>query len=395
MSKKSIVVLGAGIAGMTAAYYAAIKGYRVTIIDEERYPGMRCSYANGGQVSVSNSEVWTTYNNIIKGFKWLLKKDAPLLIRPSLNLDKAIWLSKFLYHTVKGDYYKNTARTIRMGLEARKCYEEIVGHTGITFDQSMSGILHIYKNKKYYQAAIKATELYTSEGCEWTILNDTEVYNYEPSLKKMVDIVGGVWTKDDWTGDIHKFCVNLASFLEKQYDVRYTCNYKVNEISELRLYDYIIIANGVGAKKIAKTIGDHIPVYPVKGYSLTVPASDANAYQSMPKVSLLDDEAKIVTSLLGQRLRVAGTAEFAGENYDITRDRIVPLLKWLGNNFPDINVNEYSSWACLRPMTPNMMPITTRSKKQNNVFYHTGHGHLGWTLAPYTAKVLINSIEQT
>ena len=126
MAKQTIGIVGAGIAGITAAYYAAKEGFDVTVLEQENYPAMRCSYANGGQISVSNSEVWTTWANVYKGIKWMFKKDAPLLIRPSLDLDKAIWLAKFLYHTASNDYLKNTAKTIRMGLEARKLYKEIL-----------------------------------------------------------------------------------------------------------------------------------------------------------------------------------------------------------------------------------------------------------------------------
>ena len=150
-------------------------------------------------------------------------------------------------------------------------------------------------------------------------------------------------------------------------------------------YDKIVVASGVGSVKLSRSIGDRLPIYPVKGYSITINNVDP---MYLPKTSLLDDQAKIVTSSLGNRFRVAGTAELAGENYDIIHDRIKPLLNWVHTNFPDINTHDYSSWACLRPMTPNMMPIVKQSKKYHKVYYHTGHGHLGWTLAPATALQL-------
>ena len=174
--------------------------------------------------------------------------------------------------------------------------------------------------------------------------------------------------------------------------IRFVYNYKLKHINELRQYNKVIIANGIGATKVAKTIGDKLNVYPVKGYSITIPIKNETSYNSAPKTSLLDEESKVVTSLLGNRLRIAGTAEFDGENYDIRNDRIKPLLNWVHKNFPNVVCDEYSSWACLRPMTPNMMPVYTRSKHKENVYYHVGHGHLGWTLAPYTAKLLIEEI---
>ena len=154
-------------------------------------------------------------------------------------------------------------------------------------------------------------------------------------------------------------------------------------------YDKIVVANGIGAIKLSKYVGDNLPIYPVKGYSITINNVSPNL---LPKVSLLDDQAKIVTSTLGNRLRVAGTAEFDDENYDIRRDRIEPLLQWVKTNLPSVSTKDYSSWACLRPMTPNMLPIVRQSKKNEKVFYHVGHGHLGWTLSPATAKQLCNLI---
>lgn len=395
MTNKTICVVGAGIAGLTVAYYAVKKGYKVTVIDEEHYPAMRCSYANGGQISVSNSEVWNTWANIGKGIKWILKKDAPLLIRPSLDLDKAIWLAKFLYHTAVNDYARNTAQTIRLGLEARKCYNDIGLDDNIAYNRLNTGILHIYKNENYFQSAIRVKELYNANGCEWDIIdNYSDILRIEPMLHQTDGIVGAIYTKSDFVGDIHKFCTNLANLLETYYYVDFYYNRKVDNLAELFKYDKIVIANGIGSKALAKTIGDKIPVYPVKGYSITIKANTVKNVTHMPKVSLLDDESKIVSSFLDGNLRVAGTAEFAGENYDIRSDRIKPLLNWVHDNFTNVNAHDYSSWACLRPMTPNMMPIYTRSKKNERVYYHTGHGHLGWTLAPYTAKLLIQEMSQ-
>lgn len=384
-----IAIVGAGITGVTTAYYLAKKGYSVDVFDSEPHPAMKCSYANGGQISVSNSEVWTTWSNIIKGAKWMFKKDAPLLIRPSLDIDKAVWLGKFLYHTYKGSYYENTAKTIHMGLEARKLYDEIITETGLLFDKSKSGILHIYKDPQYWEAAIKAQQIYHDNNCEWELLEPEQIMKLDPNLKSMQNIIGGSWTKSDWVGDIHKFCYNLSDVLQSM-GVTFIHNYNLDNLTEIMHYNKIIVCGGVGSVKLAKSIGDKLPIYPVKGYSITI---NDLAQTKIPYVSLLDDQAKIVTSTFGDRLRVAGTAEFAGENYDIRKDRIQPLLNWVHENLPDVSTHNYSSWACLRPMTPNMMPITKRSDKHPKVYYNTGHGHLGWTLAPYTAKLVSEMIK--
>jgi D-amino-acid dehydrogenase len=384
-----VSVIGAGVTGITTAYYLAKAGYDVTVLDQEQYPAMRCSYANGGQVSVSNSEVWTTWSNIIKGVKWMFKKDAPLLIRPSLDWDKISWLTKFLYHTANNEYEKNTLETIRMGLEARKLYQEIVSEEKIDFDQKYAGILHVYKDEKYFEMAKQAQSIYGQTDCEWEILNLAQIKTLDSALNYMNDLVGGVYTKSDWTGDIHKFCYQLQIVLESKYNVKFSFAENIVDIDDLFAFDKVVICAGVDSVKLARTIGDILPIYPVKGYSITI---NGNSETLLPQVSLLDDQAKIVTSTLGNRLRIAGTAEFDGINYDIRRDRIVPLLNWVHRNLPMVNTNDYSSWACLRPMTPNMLPITKRSDKNNKVFYNTGHGHLGWTLAPYTAKLISEQI---
>jgi D-amino-acid dehydrogenase len=389
--KKAVAVIGAGITGVTTAYYLAKKGYRVTVYEQEPYPAMRCSYANGGQISVSNSEVWTTWSNVHKGIKWMFTKDAPLLITPGFEWAKYKWLAKFLYNTATSQYEKNTAQTIQMGIESRKLYNDIINEEKISFDQSSSGILHFYKDNTYFEQAQSAKAIYNNNGCEWDILSPLQVTSLDPALSTIKNIVGGAWTPSDWTGDIHKFCYELANVLQIKYKVRFVYNYKpdINMLLSLDGYDNVIISGGVGSVELAKQIGDTLDIYPVKGYSITINNVDP---KYLPKVSLLDDQAKIVTSTLGNRFRVAGTAELSGENYDIRKERIEPLLKWVRTNFPEINTHDYSSWACLRPMTPNMMPITKYSDNNNRVLYNTGHGHLGWTLAPYTAKSIVDKL---
>ena len=390
MTKKTVAVIGAGITGVLAAYYLAKDGYQVTVFEQEPHPAMRTSFANGGQVSVSNSEVWNTWSNVKKGMKWMFKKDAPLLIRPRLDWAQWKWMTKFLYNTARGVYAKNTAKTIGMGLAARTLYEEIQQEEGIEFDASKCGILHYYKDQQYFDAAKQAKHIYNENGLDWDILNSLQTTSMDPALEGLDNVVGGAWTKTDWTGDIHKFCYELANVLKNKYGVTFYYNWQINHVEEVSHYDVAVISNGVGSTALAKTAGDSIDVYPVKGYSITINNVDP---RYLPRVSLLDDQAKIVTSTLGNRFRVAGTAELTGENYDIRQDRIKPLLDWVHTNFPNINTHDYTSWACLRPMTPDMMPIVSRSKT-SNVYYHTGHGHLGWTLSPETAKQLVRLIKE-
>jgi D-amino-acid dehydrogenase len=386
---KNVAVIGAGVIGITTAYYLAKAGHKVTVYEQEPHPAMRTSFANGGQISVSNSEVWTTWSNVKKGIKWLFKKDAPLLIRPRLDYNQWKWIIKFLYNTVTNQYEKNTSETIRMGLEASKLYKEIIREEKLKFDQSDCGIFHFYKDATYWSNAQQAIELYNKNGLVRETVDISSINKIDPALRDIKNIVGASLTPSDWTGDIHKFCIELEKVLKSKYGVTFNYNWKINHIEEVSFYDSVVISNGVGSSALAKTVGDTIDVYPVKGYSITINNVDP---KYLPKVSLLDDQAKIVTSTLGNRFRVAGTAEITGENYDIRYDRVKPLLDWVHTNFPNINTHDYSSWACLRPMTPNMMPITKQSDKNSKVYYNTGHGHLGWTLAPYTAKSIAERI---
>lgn len=390
---KKVAVIGAGITGITTAYYLAKKGYEVTVYEKERYPAMKTSYANGGQISVSNSEVWTTWGNVKKGFKWMFTKDAPLLIRPRLDWKQWKWIAKFLYFTIKGDYATNTAKTVQMGIESRKLYDEICMSEPVDFDRKNSGIVHFYKNYEYYNNTLGANEIYKANGLNREVIKPSELVKIDPALNEIKGVIGATATHSDWTGDIHKFCYMLSGILEGKYNVKFkfdstvTTKYGMGMISEL--FDAVVVCAGVNSVEIAKQVGDTLDIYPVKGYSVTINNVDP---KYLPKVSLLDDQAKIVTSSLGNRFRVAGTAELAGENYDILRDRIDPLLEWVRENFPNINTHDYSSFACLRPMTPNMMPITKQSDKNKKVYYNTGHGHLGWTLGPVTAKQIADMI---
>lgn len=386
---KNIAVIGAGIAGITTAYYLAKEGYSVVVYEQERYPAMRTSFANGGQVSVSNSEVWTTWDNVRKGFKWMFKKDAPLLIRPRLDWVQWKWMAKFLYYTAKGVYKENTIKTVSMGLKSRKLYEKIIQEEGISFDQSKCGILHFYKDYDYWNNAQEGISLYKANGLNKEEVNPAYLSVIDPALKDINGIVGATITGSDWTGDIHKFCYEMERVLKDKYGVVFHYNWKINHLEEVSYYDTIVVANGVGSEKLANSVGDSLGIYPVKGYSITINNVDP---KYLPQISLLDDQAKIVTSTLGNRFRVAGTAELTGENYDICRDRIQPLLDWVHENFPNINTHDYTQWACLRPMTPNMMPVVQQSKKNSKVFYHAGHGHLGWTLSPATAKEIVRLI---
>ena len=219
-------VIGAGITGITTAYSLAKRGVDVTVIEAQPYAAMMTSYANGGQLSVSNSDVWTTWSNVFKASKWVLRKDAPLLINPSFSLTKYRWLYKFLEATASGKSILNTEETIKIGLAAREIYFKIAEEEGIDFDLTKKGILHFYKDKKYLEEAKRSCQLYWNLGVDRDLLTSDQVRKIEPSLVNS-NIIGGIYTTDDANGDIHKFCVKLSEVLKSKYAVKFLYNLKL------------------------------------------------------------------------------------------------------------------------------------------------------------------------
>ena len=380
-------VVGAGITGITTAYYLAKAGYFVTIYDERRYPAMATSYANGGQLSASNAEVWNSWRNVYKGLKWLPKSDAPLKINLWPSLDRYSWFFKFLKAIPSADI--NTQRTCEMALEAHKLYKKIADEEGIQFDKVERGILHIYTNKKELENAKNVNKIYARAGLKRWPVSPKECLQIEPALVKSPRLLGGMYNDTDFTGDIHKFCVELMRVLQEKYAVKCIRRKIRNLKTELRDHlGPIVVCAGVESKALSRTIGDNLPIYPVKGYSITIHNPGV-----APWTSLLDDQSKIVTARLGKdRLRVAGTAEFNGYNTDIIQERIKPLTDWAIRMFPGISTEVVTPWAGLRPMMPNMMPVVNKSARSRRIYYNTGHGHLGWTLSAYTAQSIVQRI---
>lgn len=407
-----IMVIGAGITGITTAYELLELGYQVTILDKNLYPAMETSFANGGQLSACNAEVWNQKATVLKGIKWMTQKDAPLLLNPSFDLHKYAWLIEFMGNIKH--YEANTQETVRLALLARKRLFEIAQKEKIQFDLEKRGILHFYHNQQDYDVAIRVNDLLCKGGLERHAVTNEEIHSIEPSLTG--EYYGGFYCPDDATGDIHKYTTHLAQVVAnkggkflygvevedlnldhstEQVSAKYrACDPKNKDIPDGFIQaDAMVICGGVGSYHLAQQAGDRVNVYPVKGYSITVQLNDEHSQQHAPWVSLLDESAKIVTSRLGRgRLRIAGTAEFNGYNRDIRMDRIQPLVHWVNRNF-DISTEHCVPWAGLRPMMPNMMPVV-RQGKHPRVFYNTGHGHLGWTLSAATAAMISLEISQ-
>ena len=394
----TVAVLGAGITGVTTAYSLMVRGFDVTVYDRQRYAGMETSFANGGQLSASNAEVWNQWSTVLKGIKWMFEGDAPLFVNPRPGWHKVSWMAEFLANIPK--YKTNTTKTAAMAVAARAGLSEMAEKSGVDFDFSPAGILHFYKTEKDLKHARMVNGLLADGGLERHELTVDEVMAKEPTLRG--DIIGGFWTESDSTGDIHKFTIGLADWLKKQgvvfklgapvTDLHVRDDGVHVECGHEERYDAVVVSAGVGSRKFAQMLGDRVNVYPVKGYSITVNLDDEVSQAAAPTTSLLDDKAKIVSSRLGKnRFRIAGTAEFNGENRDILERRVRPLIKWCEEHFPDVSTENCVPWAGLRPMMPNMMPRVGPGKN-DRVFYNTGHGHLGWTLSPATADTVAATV---
>lgn len=404
-----ILVIGAGITGVTTAYALLNAGYRVTVIDRHRYPAMETSFANGGQLSASNAEVWNSGATLFKALRWMVRRDAPLLFNPSLSWHKYCWMAEFVGQIRA--HRSNTIETTRLAIAAREHLFRIAEKEQIEFDLERRGILHLYHDKAGFDAAQKGNELLKLGGLERYSVSPEEMRAIEPALGPR-NYFGGFFTPSDATGDIHKFTRGLAQACERGgteflmektvTSIKPTGNAFVVKWLEPdrdspREYDAkvdgVVICAGVASRRFAAMLGDRINIYPVKGYSISVYLDDAISQESAPTVSLLDETAKIVTSRLGRdRFRVAGTAEFNGENRDIRADRITPLVRWTQTLFPRINTARVLPWAGLRPMTPSMMPRVGAGRLPG-VFFNTGHGHLGWTLSCATAEMVSQNVQ--
>lgn len=397
--KKSFVVVGGGITGVTTAYALARHGHDVTLLERNRYAAMETSFANGGQLSASNAEVWNSWATVWKGMKWLFKRDAPLLVNPTPSWHKFSWFAEFM--AAIPSYERNTIATAKMAIAAREHLFGWARDEAIDFDLKTEGILHIYRDKAGFEHAGRVSALLAKGGLPRRAVTPSEMRAIEPTLNG--SYYGGYYTESDATGDIHKFTLGLAAAAARR-GVRVLYDREVLHVAsdgqramvttrhggqtETQSFDNIVVCAGVGSRALASQLGDRLNVYPVKGYSITVNLDDPASQQAAPSVSLLDDETKLVTSRLGlSRFRVAGTAEFNGLNKDIRADRIRPLIDWVHDCFPGVNTRSVVPWAGLRPMLPNMMPRVGPGTKPN-VFYNTGHGHLGWTLSAGTAETL-------
>ena len=407
-----IAVIGAGITGTTTAYALLKRGYKVSIFEKHPYAAMETSFANGGQLSASNAEVWNSVSTIFKGVKWMLKPDAPLLLNPSPSWHKYSWLAEFIGQV--RNYRENTIETTRLAIAARQHLFDMAQAENIDFNLEKKGILHIYRDQKSFDQAAKPNQLLMEGGLDRRAVTASEIRQIEPTLESN-SLYGGFYTPSDSTGDIHKYSTGLLKACERLGATLYmqcaitsieptatghtvswdmTLNSQESAKGQTPV-DGVVICGGVASRELAASLGDRINIYPVKGYSITVMLNDEESQTAAPHVSLLDEDTKIVTSRLGKdRFRVAGTAEFNGMNKDIRADRIAPLVNWTRRYFPKVSTEHAVPWTGLRPMTPNMLPKVGPGSRKG-IFYNTGHGHLGWTLSAITAEMVAHDVESS
>lgn len=391
-----VIILGAGLAGVTSAWYLRRAGHAVTVVDRQPAAGRETSFANGGQISASHPEPWANPDAPAQILRWLGREDAPLLFRPRLEWAQWSWGLRFLLECLPGRSRRNTIAIARLALHSRGCLHALLAETGIEYDRLQKGILHLFFSPREFARAGARAALLHEFGMRAEVLGARGCVEVEPALSDCRDdLQGGLYAPDDETGDalaftqqlaegcrqagvVFRFGVHVFSLAEGSRGIRAAIA-KTEDGSTVQLGgDAFLLALGSHSAALARPLGDSLPIYPVKGYSVTLPLADA---ASAPVVSITDESRRIVCSRLGNRLRIAGTAELAGFDSRVNPDRCGAILRRARQLFPHIAEDgEAEYWAGLRPATPGNVPIIGRGRPVN-LFYNTGHGTLGWTLA--------------
>ena len=409
-----VIVLGAGLLGVTSAYFLRQQGHEVTVIDRQATPAAETSFANGGQISVSHAEPWANPSAPLKLLQWLGKEDAPLLFRIRADMRQWLWGLQFLRECTPARTRHNIAQIVRLGSYSRDMLQQLRRDIGIRYDERAQGILHFYTSQKEFDGAEGPAAQMRALGCDRRVISADEALRLEPALRHIrPQLAGATYTAEDESGDANHFARELVRRCEAD-GVRFLMSHTVTALREaggridhveatdnegrfqrLRA-DAYVLAMGSLSPLYAQPLGIRLPIYPAKGYSVTMPVKDAAmAHQ----VSLTDDEYKLVFSRLttapsastastpgSDRLRIAGTAEFNGYDRDLNRVRCEAIVRRVEQLFPGAGDSTQAQfWTGLRPATPSNVPIIGRSKLPN-LFLNTGHGTLGWTHACGSGK---------
>ncbi len=398
-----VVVLGAGVTGTATAWYLALAGHEVTVIDRQPGAGLETSFANGGQISACHAEPWASPAILPKLLKWMGREDAPLVFR-LWRWDPALWSwgMRFLANCTPGKNTINTERALRIALHSRHCLQNLRQYLGLQYDHQINGILMIYTDPKEFERSCATSKILSRNGLERFVKTPAECFQLEPALSRMTDTLqGGVFTPSDETGDAHKFTTELAAAAQKKgVEFRWNTTITAIEHSGTTITgiqtdqgritaDAYVMAMASYSPLMAAQLGFKLPIIPAKGYSVTIPVT---APDKAPTLSITDDEKKMVFTRLGDRLRVAGTAEMAGWNLSMTEIRWKIQVQRARELFPDCGDFENAEpWAGLRAVTPDSVPIVGKTP-YSNLWLNTGHGTLGWTMACGCGHVLADLI---
>lgn len=389
-----ILVLGAGVVGTTSAWYLSKAGHEVTVLDRQPVPGIETSFANGGQISVSHAEPWANPSAPLKILKWMYKEDAPLLFRLRADPAQWRWCLRFLVECWPSRTRRNISQMVKLGMFSRAALQALRLETGLKYDHLEKGILHFYTSESEFDAAQEPARVMREYGCELDIVGPEDVVRIEPALGNARHlIVGGRMTPSDESGDAHKFTQGLAKLCAAR-GVQFAYNTHVlgldregDRITGIRVrhadgqygrmhVDAYVLCLGSYSPTLARPLGISLAIYPAKGYSVTLPVRRPELAYS---VSLTDDEYKLVFSRLGERLRIAGTAELNGYNLDLNEMRCEAIVRRVLELFPGVaDPAAAQFWTGLRPATPSNIPYIGKTRF-GNLFLNTGHGTLGWT----------------
>ncbi len=397
-------MLGAGVVGTATAYFLAEDGHQVTVLDRQPAPGLETSFANGAQISACHAKPWAAPHVPGQAFMWMFKPDAPLLFKP-WRWDPPLWSwgLKFLRNCTPDRLRTNMERTLRVALYSRAVLKALRQRTNIQYDQLTQGILHIYRTADEFAEGRATGAQLAALGLPQDVLTPDECVRVEPALAHVAksDLVGGLLSSEDESGDAQKFTTELAK-LAAARGVVFRNNVTIKRIEPLHgrvtrvitdsgdeEADAFVLALGSYSPHFARDLGLHLPVYPAKGYSITVEVENP---AGAPTVSVTDETNFMVFSRLGNKLRVAGTAELAGWNTSLDPTRVEPLVRNAKSLFPA--ASSYSAlhpWCGLRPATPDSVPILGATPYAN-LFINTGHGTLGWTMACGSGRIIADLI---
>ena len=400
-----IIVLGAGVVGVTGAWYLAAAGHEVTVIERRDAAGLETSFANGGQISAGHAEPWAKPSVVPKILRWLGREDAPLLFRPRADRAQWEWGMRFLLECFPGRFQRHSRTLAGLAGHSRECLRALRAQLGIRYDHLERGILQFATNERDLEALTHHVEEMRPLGINRQIKSAAEIFALEPALRDSSDrVLGGVYDPQDESGDAHRFTEELARHAAgKGVVFRFGHSVKTIEATggqvgglalengETARADAYVVSLGSYSPLLLRPLGIGIPVYPLKGYSITLPLGPKEA-AAAPTVSLTDEAFKIVISRLGNRLRAAGTAELTGYNTTINPVRCASIAERIRQLFPALSgATAGDFWTGLRPATPNNVPVIGRTKLKN-LYLNTGHGTLGWTLACGSASVLADLV---